>query len=89
MEKYILYYFLIISFITFIIFGIDKYKAIKNKWRIKERTLIMFSFLGGSFGAFLAMFVFRHKIRKPKFYILVPISLILHITLMVYYKIYI
>jgi len=48
-----LYYLLIINIITFILWGIDKRKAIKKQWRIKEKTLLILTALGGFIGAFL------------------------------------
>lgn len=74
-------YLLIINIISFLLMGIDKYQAIKNKNRISEYSLIVLSFFGGSIGTLLGMIIFRHKIRKPKFLILVPLSLILHILI--------
>lgn len=70
---YIYSYVAVLSLITFFLFGIDKYKAIKQKGnnisRISEKTLFLFSFLGGTFGAIVAMVLFRHKIKKGEFLI--------------------
>ncbi|MEC5174268.1 DUF1294 domain-containing protein [Chryseobacterium nepalense] len=57
----------VISIITFIIFGIDKRKAMKHQRRIPESTLLSLTFLGGTIGALLGMLVFRHKIAKRSF----------------------
>ncbi len=73
-------YFVLMNIITFALFYCDKQKAIKHKWRIPEATLLLFSFAGGSVGAFSAMRIFRHKTKHPKFYILVPVALVLHIA---------
>ena len=78
-NKYILIAYLIINAIVFIMYGIDKWKAIHNKWRIPEATLISAAFFG-VIGALLGMMVFHHKIRKPKFYISVPLILILEVV---------
>ena len=59
-------YLLIINIITFIIYGIDKYKSIKHKYRISESTLIILPILGGALGAFLGMIIFHHKTKKKK-----------------------
>ena len=67
----------IINIVTFIVYGIDKLKAVGHKYRIPERTLLIFVAVGGAAGALLGMLVFRHKIRKPKFFVLVPILLII------------
>ena len=82
--QYLFYYLLIINFITFITFGIDKYKAIKNKWRIKEATLLGLSFIGGALGGMLGMYVFRHKTKKFYFFLGIPFMMILHVALFVY-----
>lgn len=57
----------LISIITFIIFGIDKRKAVKHQRRIPENTLLTLAFFGGTIGALLGMLVFRHKISKRSF----------------------
>ena len=59
--------------------GIDKYKAKKGHWRTKEKTLIMLVVLGGGFGGIAGMHYFRHKTKKPRFYIGFPMILILEI----------
>ncbi len=66
-------YLVVINVITFAVYGLDKYKAGKQKWRISERTLLLLAFLGGSIGALLGMLIWHHKIRKPKFYLTVPL----------------
>ncbi|WP_307211067.1 DUF1294 domain-containing protein [Chryseobacterium lathyri] len=62
-----IYILLIINFITFIIFGWDKRLSIKHKRRIPESTLLGATFIGGTIGAILSMFIFRHKISKKSF----------------------
>ena len=70
-------YLVIVNTISFIIMGLDKYFAIKEKRRISENSLLFLSIIGGVFGTTLGMIICRHKIRKPKFLILIPILLIL------------
>lgn len=70
-------YLVMVNTISFIIMGLDKYFAIKEKRRISENSLLFLSIVGGVFGTTLGMIIFRHKIRKPKFLILIPILLIL------------
>lgn len=60
-------YLLIINVATIILFGVDKLKAMTKKWRIEEKTLWLFSFLGGIIGAWLAIILFNHKIKDKKF----------------------
>ncbi|MEI6426678.1 MAG: DUF1294 domain-containing protein [Candidatus Absconditabacteria bacterium] len=62
-------YFFLINLATFIVRGIDKRKAINQKWRIKEKTLLTFVALGGMIGALLGMEFLRHKTIKGKFLI--------------------
>ena len=45
------YYLLAINAVTFIVYGVDKYKAKKAQWRISEATLLLLAVLGGSIGA--------------------------------------
>ena len=62
-------YLVIINVISFIIYGIDKYKAKKNTYRISEKSLFMLSIMGGMIGSLLGMRFFHHKTRKISFYI--------------------
>ena len=78
-----IYYLLAINLITFIIYGIDKYKSIKHKYRISEATLIILAIIGGSIGAFFGMIIFHHKTKKKKFIILIPIILLLWVYILV------
>lgn len=57
---------------------VDKQKAKSHKWRIKERTLFTISLIGGAIGGFFGMFCFHHKNRKPKFYIIYFLGLLIH-----------
>ena len=80
MLKIIGIYLLIINVVTFALYGIDKWKAIHNRWRIREATLLI---IGGSLGAFIAMQMFRHKTKKWYFKYTVPAMLVVHVALMV------
>ena len=84
MNRYVILYLVAINIITFIIYGIDKYKSQHQRWRIKEATLILLSVIGGSIGALLAMMFFRHKTKHAKFYIGVPLILILQIVAVIF-----
>lgn len=55
MHNILAYYLIIINAVAFIVYGIDKYKAKKAKWRISEATLLMLAVLGGSIGAWTGM----------------------------------
>ena len=75
------YYLVVINVVAFILYGLDKAKAVKHQWRIPEATLLGAAFAGGAFGAFTGMIVFHHKTRKMKFRILIPIAILIWLTL--------
>ena len=81
---YLAYYLLAINAVTFIVYGIDKYKAKKAKWRISEATLLLLAVLGGSIGAWMGMKVWRHKTMHMKFKYGIPAILQIQIALMAY-----
>ena len=83
----IMIYLIIINVLAFVMYGIDKRKAVKGRWRISEAALLTVAALGGSLGSLLAMELFRHKTKHKKFTIGVRLLLVLHISLLVlYYK---
>lgn len=83
--KYIFYnYLVIINLIGFISMYIDKRKAKKHKWRISENTLILIAFIGGSVGSLIGMHLFRHKTKHIKFYIGIPLILLLQMLFILY-----
>lgn len=82
--KILLVYYILINLLAFLMYGVDKKKAIDQKWRIPEKTLIGVAFLGGGIGAVAGMSFFHHKTRKPKFLVLVPIAIFLHVGLCCY-----
>lgn len=61
------FYFLTISVLSFILVGCDKYLARNKKRRVSENTLLFWTFLGGSLGAGMGMWVFKHKTSKRNF----------------------
>lgn len=78
------YYLLAINFITFIVYGIDKYKAKKAKSRIPEATLLLMAAIGGSIGAWLGMKVWHHKTLHKKFKYGILAILLLQIIAIIY-----
>lgn len=60
-------YLVCVNAITLVLFGIDKLRAVQDRWRIREAVLLGFSLAGGSVGGLLGMATFRHKIRSPQF----------------------
>ena len=79
MTDYFLIYVALLSFITMIVYGIDKERAKRGLWRISERTLLTLSFLGGALGGLIAMQLFRHKTKHWYFYAVGVLSIILHV----------
>lgn len=82
--KIILIYVTALTLITFFIYGIDKWRARKDRWRIPESTLLWMAALGGSIGALLGMKVWHHKTLHKKFRWGVPAILILQIALVIF-----
>ena len=81
MREVIFGYLLIINIFTFLLYGADKYKARRGEWRIKEAVLLGLAAIGGSPAAWIAMYMFHHKTKKSKFYIGVPVILVVHVLL--------
>ncbi|MCF0113855.1 MAG: DUF1294 domain-containing protein [Erysipelotrichaceae bacterium] len=77
-------YYVSINILTYLIYFLDKYKAVKQYYRTPERTLIILAFLGGALGAYLSMHIHHHKTLKWKFRILVPIAILLHLVILIY-----
>ena len=74
----------VISLIAFILYAVDKQRAIEKKWRIPEATLIGFSLLGGAMGGYLAMHIVRHKTKKWYFHFVNTVGLIWQIGLLIF-----
>ena len=77
-------YLAAINVVTFCLYGIDKRKARRNRWRIPETTLIMLAVLGGSIGAWLGMKAWHHKTQHNKFKYGIPAILLMHCALAVF-----
>jgi uncharacterized membrane protein YsdA (DUF1294 family) len=84
MENALLYYLIVINVVTFLVYGIDKWKAKQGSWRISEATLLVLAVIGGSIGALLGMKVWRHKTQHKKFKYGVPTILIIQIIIIGY-----
>ena len=80
----IIIYFFIINIIAFFAMWIDKSKARRGSWRIKESTLFTLVLLGGGIGGIAGMYLFRHKTKKLYFTVGFPVILICEIVLIVY-----
>lgn len=88
MKRNCLLLYLLINAVVFFIYGIDKRKAVKHRWRIPENTLIAAAILG-VFGAYSGMHFFHHKTQKRRFYIGIPVIFVSEaaILLLLYLKI--
>ena len=84
MMNIILGYLLAINIATFLLYGIDKYKAKKNQWRISEATLLTMATIGGSIGAWAGMRLWHHKTMHKKFKYGIPVIIIMQIALVGY-----
>ncbi|MBO5706785.1 MAG: DUF1294 domain-containing protein [Bacteroidaceae bacterium] len=80
----IIYYLLIVNAVAFIVYGIDKLKARKGRWRISEATLLLLALVGGSIGSWLGMKVWHHKTMHRKFQYGLPTILLLQLAIAVY-----
>lgn len=82
--KYLLVYLLTINAFGFLLMLADKTRARKNLWRVPESTLMTVAALGGSGGSLLGMYTFRHKTRKVKFSLGIPVLLIAQGILLIF-----
>ncbi|MDE7272162.1 MAG: DUF1294 domain-containing protein [Lachnospiraceae bacterium] len=81
MLNIVVLYLILINITGFTVMGIDKRKAVKHRWRVRESTLFLFALIGGSAGSILGMRVFHHKTRHWYFVYGMPLILILQILL--------
>ncbi len=79
----IIIYLVVINFISFIMMGLDKYKAKKRAWRIPESTLFVLALIGGSVGSIAGMHLFHHKTRHWYFLYGMPAILIIQILIVI------
>lgn len=84
MNRIFIIYILAVSLLTWAMFGIDKWKAVHGKWRIRESTLLGLSLIGGAAGGLAAMYLFRHKIRKMRFRVGVPLMFFAQMVLLLW-----
>lgn len=88
MRVLVLIYFTGINLLAFILYGLDKQKARKHRYRISERLLLGVAVLGGALGALLGMIFFHHKTRKPLFRIWIPSLLVFYLLLFLILTVY-
>ena len=81
MTQTIVYILIVINVLTFVVYGIDKWKAKQGSWRISEATLLLLAVIGGSIGALLGMQIWYHKTMRKKFKYGLPLILLSQIAL--------
>lgn len=82
--KILLLYFIIINVIGLTLFGLDKWRAKRGAWRVRERDLFLVAVAGGSLGGLLGMYLFRHKTQHLKFKLGFPLIILLQLGLLFY-----
>lgn len=79
----LLVYFAAVNVVSFLLMYIDKRRAVKHEWRIPEKTLFLWAFLGGSPGSLLGMYTFRHKTKHLSFVLGMPAILLAELAVAV------
>jgi len=80
----VLAYFITVNVLGLVLFGIDKWKAKHDKWRISEATLLSLTAIGGSIGAWVGMKVWHHKTMHKKFKYGIPLVMVLQFVLLLF-----
>ena len=83
-EQLILICLVAINVVTFFMYGIDKWKAKRSKWRISEATLLSLAVIGGSIGAWLGMRVWHHKTMHKKFQFGIPLIIVAQVAMIIW-----
>lgn len=81
MLKWLALWVLFWSILNYVLMGIDKWKARRERWRVPEKTFFLVALLGGTLGAILGMYAFHHKTRHWYFKWGLPAILIAQIAL--------
>ena len=74
-------YFLAINIVLFVVMGVDKYRAIRRRWRIPETTLFILALVGGACGGTVGMYSFRHKTKHWYFAVFFPLLALAQLAL--------
>lgn len=85
MIGFTLIYLFLINIYGFLVINLDKRKAIKGKWRIKESRLFFTAIIGGSLGVYLGIHIFRHKTKHDLFKYGIPLLIVVQIILLSYF----
>ena len=78
---YVLFYLICVNIVSFVLFGLDKSRAVSRQWRISEKTLLLTALIGGSLGAEAGMLCFRHKTKHARFRIGIPAVIIVQLLI--------
>ena len=81
-------YLAVINILTFFMYGVDKWKAKRSKWRVSEAALIWMAVLGGSIGAWIGMKAWHHKTQHKKFQYGIPLILFMQVVVIAVLKYY-
>ncbi len=84
-QKILLGWIVVMSVVTFIICGVDKFAAQHQNRRVPEKVLFLLAAAGGSIGLYLGMFTFRHKTKHWYFVVGVPAIILLQSALLLYF----
>ena len=83
-KQIILIYLIAINVVAFFLYGIDKWKAKRSKWRISEATLLGLAVIGDSIGAWLGMKVWHHKTMHKKFQFGIPLIIVAQVAMIIW-----
>lgn len=82
---FLIYHLLIINVLAFVLYGVDKRRAVRNEYRIRECVLLWMARLGGGIGSWLGIKAFRHKTIHTRFRIVVPMWIVIWVVGIVLY----
>lgn len=77
-------FYAVLTLVTFLVWGFDKYRAKMNQWRVPERALFTLAYGGGAFGALAGMYLFHHKTRKTYFWVLIGLACVIHAGIIIW-----
>ena len=83
-HKILTIYLGVFNIVTFFFFAIDKYRAVRNKSRIRIVTLLGMAFAGGTAGALPGIYLLRHKTKKNFFTVGVPLMMVMQVLALFY-----
>lgn len=84
--EYLIYYFVLLNILCFVLFGLDKWFSKNKKRRVRNRTLLGFSILGGSIGSLFGMYLFRHKTQTWYYVYGIPVIFIIQVIIFYYLR---